>query len=272
MYELTAIETYRKGGREIISDLVGPPGRTACMKVQLSGGTTYTVSLPKSWAQEHGIDEESLVELHPNGDGSLVVEVTGDRDSDTRSAVVDVSTTAASALEERVQALYQVGFDEVTLRDRAGHPADRRLIVEEAISDLSGFELLEASETEIRLLNLIDAENVDIRKSALRFKLVMLSMHRDAVSAIATDAPDLAGRVVDRDTEADKLFAMITRYFRRSLSDLHEVEKLTRGRGELFEYYYVCRQFERVCDHAEKMATFVLEPERSIPDALIDYR
>ena len=44
-------------------------------KVQLSGGTTYTISLPKSWAEEQGIESGSLVSIHPNGDGPLLVDV-----------------------------------------------------------------------------------------------------------------------------------------------------------------------------------------------------
>ena len=237
-------------------------------KVQLSGGTTYTISLPKFWAEEHGVEPQSQVALHPNGDGSLIVNIVGDRKTDERTAVVDISTTAKSALKELIMALYQVGFDEVTLRDRSGHPPERRLAVEDAISSISGFELLEATETQIKLLNLIDGENVDVRKSALRLKLVMLSMHRDAITAIVSDDTDLAKRVMNRDGEADKLFAMITRHFRRSLTDLHEVEKLDHSRDELFEYYYACRQFERVSDHAEKMAAFVSESDRTIPTDL----
>lgn len=239
-------------------------------KVQLSGGTTFTISLPKAWATEHGIDSDSLVSLHPNGDGSLLVEALDEDDTDDRTAVVDVATTDDDALAQQLVALYTVGYDAVTLRDRTGHSPERRRTVEAAIEGLSGFELLEASETTIRLLNLIDAENVDVRKSALRLRLVVLSMHSDAITAIADGDAELARRVVTRDSEADKLFAMVTRHFRRSLSDLHEVEKLDHSRDRLFEYYYVCRQLERIADHAVKMARFVLETDVDIPDALVD--
>ena len=51
-------------------------------KVQLSGGTTYTVSLPKSWAQEHGIDAGSTLSLYPNRDGSLLIEPEIDRSTE----------------------------------------------------------------------------------------------------------------------------------------------------------------------------------------------
>lgn len=234
-------------------------------KVQLSGGTTYTVSLPKAWAQEHGINSGSVLTLHPNGDGSLLVEATGGRDALERTTTVDVSTDADAEIRQRIRAAHTIGMDSITLVDTMGHPDDRRQLVERALTGLSGFEVLEASDNRIRLTNLIDAENVDVRKSTLRLRLVMLAMHRDATTAVLEGDDELARRVVRRDDEADKLFAMITRHFRRSLSDLHEVEKLTWNRDDLFEYYYAARQFERVADHATKIAGFALDSDASIP-------
>jgi phosphate uptake regulator len=235
-------------------------------KVQLSGGTTYTISLPKSWAKEHGIEAGSTLSLHPNDDGSLLVEATGDCETDPRSTTIDVSTDSENAIRQRIRAVHAVGYDSATLRDSTGHPDDRRKLVEETLSELSGFELLETTTHHIRLTNLIDAENVAVKQSALRLRLVTLAMHRDAVTAVVEGDEELARQVIDRDSEADKLFAMITRHFRRSLTDLHEVEKLELSRDDLFEYYYAARQFERIADHAEKIATFTLEPDATIPE------
>lgn len=239
-------------------------------KVQLSGGTTYTVSLPKSWAQEHSIEAGSTLTLYPNGDGSLLVETKADRSAEARTTTVDTSTDSDDAVRQRIRAFHAVGFDEVTLLDRAGHSAERRSLIEKTLKGLSGFEMLEAGETRIRLTNLIDADNVDVRKSALRLRLVVLGMHRDAVTAVLTDDESLAERVINREQEADKLFAMVTRHFRRALTDLQEVEKLETSRNELFEYYYMSRQFERIADHAEKISRFVLDPEVTVPTSVED--
>ncbi|CCC40713.1 phosphate uptake regulator PhoU [Haloquadratum walsbyi] len=233
-------------------------------KVQLSGGTTYTVSLPKKWAQEHGIGSGSVLALHPSGDGSLLVEATADRSCIDQGVTVDISTISETALRQRILALHAVGFDTVTLRDNAGSGHEKARTVEETLRELSGFELLEVNEHRIKLTNLIDAQNVDIKKSVRRLRLVTLAMHRDAVSAVINTNEELAERVIDRDDEADKLFRMITRHFRRSLTDLYEVEKLALDRDELFEYYYTARQFERIADHAEKIARFTLRPDATI--------
>ncbi|MFW5900775.1 MAG: PhoU domain-containing protein [Halodesulfurarchaeum sp.] len=239
-------------------------------KVQLSGGTTYTISLPKKWAEEHGIDTGSVLSLHPNGDSTLLIKAATDRSTDHRTVTVDVSTSTDKALRQRILALHAVGFDEVTLTDSTGHGPERQRLVEETIAELSGFEILETTDHRIKLTNLISAENVDVRKSVLRLRLVMLSMHTDGLEAIRTGNAELAQRVVARDSEADKLFAMITRHFRRSLSNLYEVEKLDYSRDELFEYYYTARQFERIADHAVKIAAFILDSEVSIPDQYDD--
>lgn len=37
-------------------------------KVQVTGGSTYTVSIPKDWATENSVSAGSEVEFYPEGD------------------------------------------------------------------------------------------------------------------------------------------------------------------------------------------------------------
>lgn len=231
-------------------------------KVQLSGGTTYTVSLPKSWAREHGIEAGSVLHLHPDEDGTLLVESIEGRANDRRTVVFDVTQYDVAPLRETVQAAYLVGADEVVLKDRSGSLGSRESAVRAAASGLSGFEVVETTDRSITLQSLLDAEQISIRKSLLRLKLITLAMHRDAVAAVIEADDTLAEQVVDRDDEVDKLFALVTRHFRRSVDDLQEVARLGETRSDLFEYYYVARQLERVADHTVKMARLASQRDR----------
>lgn len=237
-------------------------------KVQLSGGTTYTVSLPKSWAQEHGIDAGSELSVQPEGDGSLRIETTRDQSLPDRTATVDATHLSDDAVRRQIHALHAVGADTVTVRDQTGHSTDRRILVDEAVSGLSGFERLGADETSIRLTSLIDADHLDVRKSALRLRLVALGTHRDAVSAVLDGDETLARQVLTGGDEARKLSATITRQFRRALTDLGAVTKLGYSRQRLFEFQEVSRQFERVTGHAEEIARLTLDTNLSVEPAL----
>lgn len=227
-------------------------------KVQLSGGTTFTVSLPKSWANEHKIDTDSLLYLRPKSDGTLVIKTSGE-ESSNRETTIDVSTYDARGARETLVAAYMVGFDRITLVDRGEFDDDTRRELTGAAADLTGITVDETTATRIVIRSLIDASEISVRKSVVRLRLVTLAMHRDATTALTESDDELARQIVSRDTEADKLFALVTRYFRRALQDLEIVEQLGLSRPELFEYYYVARQCERVADHAEKRARFALE-------------
>lgn len=235
-------------------------------KVQLSGGTTYTVSLPKFWANDHNITAGSLLYLYPNTDGSLLVEVAEKTAAENRSTTVDIGDFDEADLRETVTALYLIGANEICLRDRSGAIGEREGIVRDIVADLTGFEILEVDDRKLVVQNLMDAENVSIRKSTIRLRLIADAMHDDAISAVVDDDPTLARGVVDRDREADKLFRLVNRQFQRTLSDLGAVQDLEFTRAELFAYYYLARQLERIADHAVKIAHVAIDQPHA-PDA-----
>jgi phosphate uptake regulator len=235
-------------------------------KVQLSGGSTYTISLPKAWAEAHGIDTGSVLFLYPRENGTLQVANSQQSADATWSRTLSVGSLSARQVRNRLIALYAIGAEEITVRDRTGLDDATRDAVTDTMAGFTGLEVIRADDTTLTLRNLAGPGNLDIRKSTLRLRLVTLSMYRDAVAALLSSDSDLAETVVERDTEADKLFALLTRHFRRAISSLEEVRQLGYGRQELFEYYYVGRQLERVADHAERIAHLTLEVDADVPD------
>jgi len=221
-------------------------------KVQLTGGSTYTVSLPKQWAGEHGIEAGSRLHLHPGDDGSIVVRAArdGGQRRECERSVDGLDPTDAVRL---VEALYIAGLDEFALTGRA-LDADARRAMARAADGLVGLEPVEESEGRVGFRSLLDAGDVSIRQTVIQLQLTALSMHREAVRALVEGDGERAGHVIERDDEADRLFGMVNRHFQRSLTDLREVERLGLDRPTVFDYYATARQLERVADHAEKVA------------------
>ncbi|WP_363466701.1 PhoU domain-containing protein [Halogeometricum borinquense] len=239
-------------------------------KVQLSGGTTYTISLPKQWATEQGISPGSTLYLHPDADGTLLIEAGTHQDREDRQVRMDVSSYDTDMLAQAVEAMYLVGIDELVLVDRNGYDDDHFETAMDLCADLSGLQLMETSEKKLVFQNIIDSSSISIRKSTLRMKLIVLAMHRDAVEAVVNNDTALAARITTRDSEVDKLFCLVTRQFERAIDDLQTVEALGTTRHELFEYYHTARQFERVADHATKMASLAMEHGGSFADETTD--
>ncbi|EMA56663.1 phosphate uptake regulator PhoU [Halococcus thailandensis] len=230
-------------------------------KVQLTGGSTYTISLPKQWAIEHGIEAGRQLHIYVNSDGSLTIRANSSQETETTAARIAVDGYAEDDLRRAVQALYGVGLDEFTLTTGDTLSTAQRRAATRAATKLIGPEALEETETSIVFKNMISTSDESVRQSVLQLEYVTEWMHRNAVLALVNADTNRAERVVERDEEADRLFGLVNRCFQKSLTSLQEIEQLSLDRSTVFSYYTTARQLERVADHAEKIATTALRVE-----------
>ncbi|WP_246989305.1 phosphate signaling complex PhoU family protein [Halorientalis marina] len=233
-------------------------------KVQQVGGGTYTVSLPKRWAERTGITAGKTVHIDVHGDEQLVIEPESPADDATSRVQLTVGDEPPNRLERTVKAAYAAGFEELVLQAPEGFSSAQRQAVEQVASGFVGVALTTETETELIVRALLDATEVSVRQSVRQLRFTALSMHRDAMAALVDDeAPPAA----DREDEADRLYAMIDRHFGRGLSRLDEVDALGLSRSELFELRTAARELERVADNAETIGAVAAAVD-TLPDAL----
>ncbi|MFB6173729.1 MAG: PhoU domain-containing protein [Halobacteriales archaeon] len=233
-------------------------------KIQTVGGGTYTVSLPKGWAETQDLEAGDTVTLHTHIDGLLVIQAAGGDDTAPERLVVSVDHDEPDPLDRMLRAAYAAGAKEATFEATEAFTADQRRTLEAAARDLTGVSVAERSEAEITVRTLLDSEEVSVRQSIRQLEFVALEMHRDAVDALRGEG-DPEG-LADRDDQADRLHALIGRSFARGLARLDEVDALGVTRPELFELWATTRELERVADHAEALADLAAETRRAVDD------
>ena len=216
-------------------------------KVQLTGGTTLTVSLPKSWAREHGLDVGDRVELHPRGNRLLVTQSDdGERD---RTVTVSAHRYDPPRLGRVVTAAYVAGARTIRVEGRPNRAASEA--VRSAVAGLVGVEVASETETELVVRTMLDVEDLSPAQTLAQMESVTLSAHEAAVDAVLTGDGEAGRRIASQDDTIDRLFGLIAREFHRSLVDV-----TGDGTGDgftTFDAYTIARQLERVGDHAEKV-------------------
>jgi phosphate uptake regulator len=233
-------------------------------KVQQVGGGTYTVSLPKAWAERIGITAGKTVHIDICGDDRLVIEPEPPENDVMTRLQLHVGDEPPHRLARTVRAAYIAGCEELVLTASEGFSRAQRRAVDEATKSFIGGTLIEDPETELTVEVLLDASEVSVQQSVRQLRFTALSMHRDAVNALVGE-----GRfwVDDRDDEADRLFEMIDRYCGRGLARLDEADALGLSRSQLFELRTAARELERVADHAETIGA-VAERIDTLPDSV----
>jgi phosphate uptake regulator len=225
-------------------------------KVQVTGGSTYTVSLPKDWATANDVSAGSIVEFHAEDD--LLLLSPKHEDDGTEGTLDITGLEAEHELTRAVMTMYVSGFDVMRLK-ASRIDAQQRRIIRNATQGLVGLEVIEETAEHVVLQDLLDSSELSVLNAITRMRLVALTMLEDAVEALITDDDQLATDVIERDDDVDRLWYMVSRVFRTVLRNPTAANEIGFPRETVFDYQSSARQLERIADHASKIANLALE-------------
>jgi phosphate uptake regulator len=233
-------------------------------KVQITGGSTYTVSIPKSWANAHGVDSGSAVHVYPFDDRLIIAHPNGD--GSVRRATINVGAVGEENLSEQIGAAYAAGSDEIVVESDTKFSTSERRVASQAFTDLVGMEIATETEQELTAKILLDSNEISLEGTIKQIRRIALSMHENAIEAVVHgDEETRSEHVISRDDEVDRLFALVSRQFYRILTDIREVSQLQADRRTAFTQFRTARQLERIADHAERIAT-IADKQTEPPD------
>lgn len=204
-------------------------------KVQVTGGSTFTLSIPKGWAERNGVSRGDPLFIEEEGDRLTVSCKGGGRDT----AVEIDGRSDPEALERRIISAYVDGYSVIRINCSAGEKED----VKRVVNLLMGPEIIEEGTEEVVVEDLLDPFRLDPDRAIERMHLMAKSMHEDAIDAFGDE--ELAEDVVKRDDEVDRLYLFLYRQF--SFLGGREADNH-------FSYAMCARALERVADHASKIA------------------
>jgi phosphate uptake regulator len=164
---------------------------------------------------------------------------------------VDLETADPERLERALRAGYAAGLDELTVSAPDPFGDEARRVLSRVTRNLTGLTVAAEAERTATVRTMLDPGEVSVRQSVRHLSFTALSMHRDAVDALLSE--DAGGVQLDRDDQADRLFAMVDRQFSCGLARLETLEALGFDRTALFECWLAARELERVADHAERI-------------------
>jgi phosphate uptake regulator len=231
-------------------------------KVQVTGGSTFTVSIPKEWATENNVEGGSEVAFYPDGDSLFLAPK---RTEERTEGTLDVAGLEGEELIRGVMTMYVSGFDVINL-EASRITNDQRKTVREATQSLVGLEVLEETRNRVVIRDLLDSSELSIHNAVTRMRLMALSMLEDAVDALVNLDEDMARDVIGRDDDIDRLYMVVSRIFRETLRTPKAAEELGLPREVCFDYHSSARQLERIGDHATKIAHLSLTVSEPIPE------
>ena len=238
-------------------------------KVQVTGGNSFVVSLPKAWVIDVGLKPKDAVAVMSQPDSSLLIVPR----RDIRAAGKSEATIEATPGLERDVLLrqfisyYLAGYD--TIRINMGKSdAQLRTTIREGIRrKLVGVEIIEESTTGFLTQCLSGYVDLPLKKALERMSIIASGMLTDAVSVLQAGGKGLGDEVVQRDDEVDRFYHFLLRQLNIAVRDRSVIQEigLTSAR-DCLGYRLVAKSVERVADHAASIA-LKAEGLGTVPDS-----
>ena len=224
-------------------------------KVQITGGSSYVITLPKEWATANNLKKNAPLGLITQPDGTLLVtpKITGDQT--LRTKVFDIKEVPdKDFLIRLLVGAYIEGFNVIKIQLK-GQPSPMvRTVVREFTHLTIGQEVVEETSNTITIKDLLNPAEMPLDKTIRRMYIIAKSMHEDALTSLLKGDLVLAEEVKRRDTEVDRLHWLVGRQYNLILHNVNLTEKLGVTIDGANTYYLISRTMERMADHAERIA------------------
>lgn len=184
-------------------------------RVQKAGSGSFLVTLPKAWVKQSGIDEDMVLTIVSNVDGSLSL-----MPEESKRTLEEVAQINLSQHKLRPQDVllgsYLLGYNTIVIR---AMPFQKTEVSElrRMVRRLPGAEISEETSDYIEVKVLLDPEMVTPEKLVRRQSSLTSSMISDCFKALLKLDRELAERVIERDEEVDRQYFMLVRVIRSAL-------------------------------------------------------
>src|SRR3989442_13922367 len=176
-------------------------------KLQLTGGSTYVVSLPKPWISATGLKPGDTVFLESMPDGSItVLPRAGEKPAARRKVFEEKGDETRDHLLRKLIGAYVSGFGPIEIRHRPETGPFVRRVAREFCRMAIGPEIIEESRTSMGIQDLSDPAELSPEKSLRRMYMTVRAMLEDAIAALKTRDETLAKDVAQRDEEVDRRY------------------------------------------------------------------
>lgn len=229
-------------------------------KLQITGGSTYVLSLPKKWVTQNGLEKGTPLLVRQEENGSLAVLPPGiGKQEKTEEALIKVTQQeSAETLIRKTVAAYLQGYNIIHIKAKDQKEVlstKRNAIKTFARNMLVGTEIVIDTSTDLTLQVLLSYPELSVPSALRRMTIITASMHKDAITALKNIDHQLASDVRATDYEVNRFHLYIIRQLKIAIQNPRLISEIGLEKPkDCLGYRLITKMVERTADHATNIA------------------
>ncbi len=233
-------------------------------KIQLTGKSTYIVSLPKKWVLTNKLKQGDTVIL--SYDSNKILISPGDI-ADRKSVEYRVEDDEPFNIVRQVISYYLAGYEAIKIIFGKKAETIRALIKKVIRKKMIGFEITDEGRDYIEIRSLLRHGEMSLSSTINRLLRLTEIILRDTLQALYNCDKALAENIIVQDDDVDRLYLFIIRMIRFKISYFGLNEEFIEP-YEYVIYNMFVKTIERIADHAVRIAHIVTSMKAIPPKEL----
>ena len=242
-------------------------------KVQVTGGSSFTITLPKEWIRKMNIRKNDTLGLISQPDGNLLITPNTSQEHVQKVKEIHVDQIKdTNYLFRQLIGAYIMGFNLFKVISSGKITAQVRDCVTYFTQTAIGPEIIEETLNVITIKDLLNPMEMPFEKSIRRINILVSTMHEDVITALEKSDLELANDVISRDREINRRHWLIARQSNMVFQDIILAQKMGVTLEDANHYYLISRHLERIGDHAVRIANNIAKLiEKKIDSNIIEH-
>jgi phosphate uptake regulator len=243
-------------------------------KLQITGGSTYILSLPKEWVTRNQLKKGSAMTLREEEDGSLAVlpPKLEKKEKQDEAFIKVTSSDNSDAVMRKAISAYLIGYNVLHIKAQ-GQPLSSKVrnhLKNFARNYLVGTEIVIDTPSELTLQVLLNYPELTVQSALSRMSIIAASMHKEAINALGKLDYSVAKSVIETDREVNRFGLYIVRLLKLAVSNTRIVKEIGLDNPRsCIGYRLIAKSVERTADHATKIAESVVLLKEPVNEELL---
>ena len=245
-------------------------------KLQVTGGSTFILSLPKEWATKNELKRGSAMVVREEEDGSLSISPSSfpKKEKQDEAFIKASLTDNPDAVMRTAISAYLNGYNVLHIKAPGQKVLSSKLrnhLKTFARHYLVGTEIVIDTPTDLTLQVLLNYPELTVQNALSRMSIIASSMHKEAISALKKlDYPN-AKAVIETDREVNRFSLYIVRLLKLAVSNQRIVKEIgLTSQKDCLGYRLIAKSVERTADHATKIAENTLLLKDPVNEELLE--
>ncbi len=234
-------------------------------KLQITGISTYTISLPKAWVLKNKLSAGSELSLMEQQDGTISLFPRKASKQLKRRILHINDTSGDEEIGRAVLSAYLSGYTVIDIRSGSKLSASQRVAVSMQGKRLIGMEVIEEDDERIVLQDFFSPEYLSIGKAVWRAFNISRQMQKDLLEAMFAYDKEVASKVIALEEEVDKLFFLVRRQLDLAINNTMLMKVLNLDSSACLTFAFLIKEIEGISDCTAKLAERLIQLERPFP-------